>query len=173
MNNTAVTEEVNRVKNSPALLLWYTGDEPDGTSDPLNATTTAYDLIYSLDGYHPVSLVLNCENYYWTEYTAGADIVMQDTYPIAINATFSTVWVRRRRSRGCMLASDAHICTSRGRHARRTMETADATTAKASWRTSAHGWTSSPSAGSSTVGSVPRPCGPSRKVSEEIREHCS
>ncbi|KAI0354196.1 hypothetical protein OH77DRAFT_1426229 [Trametes cingulata] len=89
MNSTAVTEEVNRIKNSPALLLWYTGDEPDGTSDPLNATTNAYDLIYSLDGYHPVSLVLNCENYYWTEYTAGADIVMQDTYMIGINATWS------------------------------------------------------------------------------------
>lgn len=94
MNNTAVTEEVNRIKNSPALLLWYTGDEPDGTSDPLNATTTAYDLIYSLDGYHPVSLVLNCQNYYWTEYTSGTDIVMQDTYMIDINATFSNVWVR-------------------------------------------------------------------------------
>ena len=94
MNNTAVTEEVNRIKNSPALLLWYTGDEPDGTSDPLNATTTAYDLIYSLDGYHPVSLVLNCQDFYWTEYTAGSDIVMQDAYTIGINATFSTVWVR-------------------------------------------------------------------------------
>ena len=93
MNNTAVTEEVNRIKNSPALLLWYTGDEPDGTSDPLNATSNAYDLIYSLDGYHPVSLVLNCENYYWTDYTAGADIVMQDTYMIGINATYSVVWV--------------------------------------------------------------------------------
>ncbi|KAI0742968.1 hypothetical protein C8Q80DRAFT_1221302 [Daedaleopsis nitida] len=92
MNATAVTEEVNRIKNSPALLLWYTGDEPDGTSDPLNATTTTYDLIYSLDGYHPVSLVLNCENYFWPEYTAGSDIVMQDTYMIGINATFSTVW---------------------------------------------------------------------------------
>ncbi|KAI8996265.1 hypothetical protein BD414DRAFT_477309 [Trametes punicea] len=89
MNTTAVTEEVNRIKNSPALLLWYTGDEPDGTSDPLNATTIAYDLIYSLDGYHPVSLVLNCENYYWTQYTSGADIVMQDTYMIGINATWS------------------------------------------------------------------------------------
>ena len=95
MNNTAVTEEVNRVKNSPALLLWYTGDEPDGTSDPLNATSTAYDLIYSLDGYHPVSLVLNCENYYWPEYSAGSDIIMQDTYPIGINATYSVRWVRR------------------------------------------------------------------------------
>ena len=27
-------------------------------SDPLNATSNSYDLIYSLDGYHPVSLVL-------------------------------------------------------------------------------------------------------------------
>ena len=94
MNSTAVTEEVNRVKNSPALLLWYTGDEPDGTSDPLDATSSTYDLIYSLDGYHPVSLVLNCENYFWTDYTAGTDIVMQDTYMVGINATWSTVWVR-------------------------------------------------------------------------------
>ena len=92
MNDTAVTEEVNRVKNSPALLLWYTGDEPDGTSDPLNATSTAYDLIYSLDGYHPVSLVLNCENYYWTQYSSGADILMQDTYMIGNNVTFSSQW---------------------------------------------------------------------------------
>ena len=60
MNSTAVTEQVNMIKNRSSLLLWYTGDEPDGTSDPLNATKTAYDLIYDLDGYHPVSLVLNC-----------------------------------------------------------------------------------------------------------------
>ncbi|KAI0341174.1 hypothetical protein BDW22DRAFT_1359406 [Trametopsis cervina] len=92
MNSTAVTEEVNRIKNRPNLLLWYTGDEPDGTSDPLNATSQSYDLIYSLDGYHPVSLVLNCENYYFTEYTAGSDIVMQDTYMIGNNVTFSSQW---------------------------------------------------------------------------------
>ncbi|KAI1787409.1 hypothetical protein LXA43DRAFT_712840 [Ganoderma leucocontextum] len=91
-NTSAVTDEVNRIKNSPALLLWYTGDEPDGTSDPFNATSTAYDLINSLDGYHPVSLVLNCENYYWPEYSAGGDIIMQDTYPIGINATYSVRW---------------------------------------------------------------------------------
>ncbi|EGN94785.1 hypothetical protein SERLA73DRAFT_62021 [Serpula lacrymans var. lacrymans S7.3] len=61
MNLTSVTEQVNSIKNRPNLLLWYTADEPDGTSDPLNATSNAYDLIYSLDGYHPVSLVLNCQ----------------------------------------------------------------------------------------------------------------
>ncbi|KAJ3558919.1 hypothetical protein NM688_g643 [Phlebia brevispora] len=92
MNATAVEEEVNRIKNKPNLLLWYTGDEPDGSSDPLNATVLAYNQIYDLDGYHPVSLVLNCQDYYWTEYTAGTDIVMQDTYMIGINVTFSNQW---------------------------------------------------------------------------------
>lgn len=96
MNLTAVTEEVNRIRNSSALLLWYTGDEPDGTTDPLNATRLAYDKIYELDeGYHPVSLVLNCQNYFWSDYTNGTDIVMQDTYMIGNNVTFSSQWVRR------------------------------------------------------------------------------
>ncbi len=92
MNSTSVTEQVNMIKDRKNLLLWYTGDEPDGTTDPLNATTIAYDLINNLDGYHPVSLVLNCFDFDFTAYASGADIVMQDTYPIAINATFSVEW---------------------------------------------------------------------------------
>lgn len=92
MNDTSVTEEVNRIKSRPNLLIWYTGDEPDGWGDPLDAPTHSYDLINSLDGYHPVSLVLNCQDYFFPEYSAGADILMQDTYTIGINATHSTVW---------------------------------------------------------------------------------
>ena len=73
MNATAVTEQVNMIKSRPNLLTWYTADEPDGTSDPLNATFLASRLVQSLDGgdgkggagYHPVSLVLNCENYFF------------------------------------------------------------------------------------------------------------
>lgn len=42
MNLTSVTEQVNMLKNRPNLLLWYTGDEPDGTSDPLNAAFTKF-----------------------------------------------------------------------------------------------------------------------------------
>ncbi|PCH43231.1 hypothetical protein WOLCODRAFT_138259 [Wolfiporia cocos MD-104 SS10] len=91
-NDTSVAEQVNMVKSSPALLLWYTADEPDGTSDPLNATAHAYDLIYDLDGYHPVSLCLNCFDYYWSNYSAGADIVMQDTYMVSNNVTWSVEW---------------------------------------------------------------------------------
>lgn len=53
----------------------------DGTSDPLNATKITYDLINDLDGggYHPVSLVLNCQDYFFADYALGADILMQDT----------------------------------------------------------------------------------------------
>jgi hypothetical protein len=74
MNSTSIPLEVNSVKSRSNLLLWYTADEPDGTSDPLGATVTSSNLITSLDGgdgkggagYHPVSLVLNCDNYYFT-----------------------------------------------------------------------------------------------------------
>lgn len=94
MNSTAVTEQVNAIKTRKNLLLWYTGDEPDGPSDPFNASTGSYSLIKSLDGggYHPVSLVLNCQDYYFQEYSQGADVVMQDSYPIAVNTSFSSVY---------------------------------------------------------------------------------
>jgi hypothetical protein len=92
MDLNAVTQQVNMIKSRPNLLLWYTADEPDGTSDPLNATSNAYNLIYSLDGYHPVSLVLMCQDYQFTAYASGADILLQDPYMISNNVTFSTMW---------------------------------------------------------------------------------
>ncbi|THU88969.1 hypothetical protein K435DRAFT_821522 [Dendrothele bispora CBS 962.96] len=100
MNDTSVTSQVNLLKQRPNLLLWYTADEPDGTSDALTATPHAKNLINSLDGgdgkggagYHPVSLVLNCENYFFTEYSEGADILLQDTYTVGNNLSFSSVW---------------------------------------------------------------------------------
>lgn len=88
-NITSVTEQVQANKDRSALLLWYTGDEPDGQQDPLNATTIAYNTIASLDKYHPVSLVLNCKDYYFGEYGKGADILLEDAYPVGINATYS------------------------------------------------------------------------------------
>ena len=64
----------------------------DGHVDDLAGTKKSYDLIKSLDPYHPVSLCLNCENYHFEEYTAGADIIMSDAYPIGTNTAFSTVY---------------------------------------------------------------------------------
>ena len=84
--------QVEAIKGRSNLLLWYTADEPDGWQHPLNSTSIASHFIKSIDPYHPVSLVLNCFDYYFSEYTLDADIVMQDAYPIGINATHSTVW---------------------------------------------------------------------------------
>ncbi|KAF8626641.1 hypothetical protein AX15_004735 [Amanita polypyramis BW_CC] len=100
MNSTSITEQVNSIKSRPNLLLWYTADEPDGTSDPFDATASSSNLITSLDGgdgeggagYHPVSLVLNCQDYYFTQYASSADIILQDTYTIGNNVTQSAVW---------------------------------------------------------------------------------
>ena len=60
-NLTAVAQSVEAYSSLPNLLLWETAHEPDGNSDPLDAARTAYDLIYQKDGYHPVSIVLNCQ----------------------------------------------------------------------------------------------------------------
>lgn len=58
----------------------------------LNSTSLAYNQLKSLDPYHPVSLVLNCQNFYYPEYAAGADIIFEDAYPVGINATWSIPW---------------------------------------------------------------------------------
>lgn len=92
MNLTSVAEQIPLVKDHSSFLSYYTADEPDGWQYPLNSTRLAYDLIASLDKYHPVGLVLNCENYYFKQYTSGADYIMEDAYPIGINATYSIPW---------------------------------------------------------------------------------
>ncbi|EIN14572.1 hypothetical protein PUNSTDRAFT_49317 [Punctularia strigosozonata HHB-11173 SS5] len=88
-NLSAVSPFVELFRKRKGLLAWYTNDEPDGPGDDPAATTAAYEFLYSNDGYHPVSLVLNCWDFHWTDYTSGADIVLSDPYPIAVNTTFS------------------------------------------------------------------------------------
>ncbi|KAG1732635.1 uncharacterized protein EDB91DRAFT_664266 [Suillus paluster] len=92
LNLTAVAQQVNTYASVPNLLNWETAHEPDGKSDPQDAARATYDLIYQMDGYHPISIVLNCEDYNFSPYVNGADIVLQEAYPIGINATFSPVW---------------------------------------------------------------------------------
>ncbi|KAH7348501.1 hypothetical protein BKA65DRAFT_261432 [Rhexocercosporidium sp. MPI-PUGE-AT-0058] len=91
-NSTRINEQVELWKNRTTLLMWYSADEPDGWSYALNSTKLAYDQLRELDPYHPVSLVLNCQNFYYAEYSSGADIVFEDAYPVAINATWSIPW---------------------------------------------------------------------------------
>lgn len=91
-NETAVEWQVEHVLNRSSLLTWYTGDEPDGWQEPLDAMTRAYDQVSGLDKYHPIAGALNCQNYFFEEYSAGMDIIMTDPYPVGINATWSIPW---------------------------------------------------------------------------------
>jgi hypothetical protein len=88
-NLTFVREQVLAARDAEALFAYWSADEPDGHQDPFNGTVLARDMIRSLDPYHPVAVVLNCQDFYFAEYTAGADIIMEDVYPIGINSTWS------------------------------------------------------------------------------------
>ncbi|CAG8948700.1 hypothetical protein HYFRA_00001821 [Hymenoscyphus fraxineus] len=88
-NSTRIEEQVALWKDRESLLMWYTADEPDGWAYPLNSTLTAFTHLQTLDPYHPVSLVLNCQNYHYIPYSSGAQIILTDPYPISINATYS------------------------------------------------------------------------------------
>ena len=89
-DTVSVSTQVNSLKHRKNLLLWYTADEPDGPGDPLTATRAAYDLIYELNGYHPMSIVLNCADLLFEDYVSGADIILPDIYMISNDVTFFT-----------------------------------------------------------------------------------
>ncbi|EME83333.1 uncharacterized protein MYCFIDRAFT_174789 [Pseudocercospora fijiensis CIRAD86] len=89
LNLSSVAEQIPLVKDRSNLLSWYTADEPDGWQYALNSTKLAYELLKREDPYHPTGLVLNCQNYYFEEYTSGTDIIMQDAYPVGIDPHFS------------------------------------------------------------------------------------
>ncbi|KUL83931.1 hypothetical protein ZTR_06824 [Talaromyces verruculosus] len=91
-NLTTMIDQVTRLRSHPSILLWYTGDEPDGKSNPINSTAIAYETIRGLDMYHPVSLALNCYDFYYEDYASGADIILSDVYPISTNTSWSTVY---------------------------------------------------------------------------------
>lgn len=108
-NLSSVRYQVDRLKARKSMLLWYTGDEPDGHGDPLNATKITYDLIKSLDPWHPVSLCLNCYNFHYEEYSSGADIVLSDVYPVAVNTSWSDVYdTVCNTTYGCCGCDDCH-----------------------------------------------------------------
>ena len=92
LNLTSVAQQIPLVKDRSAFLSWYTADEPDGWQYNLHSTKEAYDLLKREDPYHPTGLVLNCENYHFKDYAAGADYIMEDAYPIGINPHHSRPW---------------------------------------------------------------------------------
>lgn len=80
---------MSRERASTEQNITLTCRRPDGWQDPFNATLLSRDVIREIDPYHPIAVTLNCQDYYFGEYTAGTDIIMADVYPIGINSTYS------------------------------------------------------------------------------------
>lgn len=91
-NRTRIENQVNLWKNRNTLFSYHIADEPDGWYHPVEKTRLAYDQIKKLDPYHPIQLVLNCQNFHYTEYASGADIILEDAYPIGTNPYHSVLW---------------------------------------------------------------------------------
>lgn len=88
-NLTYVHQQSVAARDAPALFAYWSADEPDGWQDPFSAPVDAQRVLHETDPYHPVAVVLNCQDYYFGAYSAGADVIMEDVYPIGINSTFS------------------------------------------------------------------------------------
>ena len=91
-NDTAMIEQVTRLRSHPSILLWYQSDEADGKSNPVNSTGLAREKMWELDPYHPSSLALNCYDFYYADYAKGGEIILSDVYPISTNTSWSTVY---------------------------------------------------------------------------------
>ncbi len=74
-------QEILAFKDHPALLGWYICDEPTGRQIRPEDLQYTYDLIKSIDPYHPVSIVFMNPKAA-SQYREVMDIVMADPYPI-------------------------------------------------------------------------------------------
>jgi len=77
----ALRASVSRLKHHPAILAWYTADEPGGSGTMPDTLLKAKDIIHEIDPNHPV-IVLDAFPDLLRDYGPAADILIADPYPI-------------------------------------------------------------------------------------------
>ncbi|NSW54374.1 MAG: hypothetical protein HPY44_00055 [Armatimonadetes bacterium] len=83
---------VEAYRDHPALLCWYTVDEPDGET-MLSRCREAREICMALDPYHPVYLVM-CNPGSFERFGTTTDILAVDPYPIPHSVTMVSNWMR-------------------------------------------------------------------------------
>lgn len=76
--------EVKSFMDHPALLAWYISDEPNGYKIPPTVLEEIYDVIKSIDPWHPVSMVFMAPFSDALRYEKAFDIAMADPYPVPV-----------------------------------------------------------------------------------------
>jgi len=84
---------VEAVKDHPALLTWYTVDEPDGPQQ-LDWCRQAYRTAAELDPHHPVYLVM-CNPGTFDVFGTTTDVLAVDPYPIPNSVVMVSNWMKR------------------------------------------------------------------------------
>jgi hypothetical protein len=79
--NELLRQEVEALKDHPAILSWYISDEPVLSGVKPEYLQKKYDIIKSLDPYHPVSIVF-VRPAQAADYQAAMDIALVDPYPV-------------------------------------------------------------------------------------------
>ncbi|MCL3779976.1 hypothetical protein EMN47_06195 [Prolixibacteraceae bacterium JC049] len=74
-------KEVEMFKDHPALLCWYLNDEPLGQGRSPKEIERAYQMVKSIDPYHPISIVFMMPERA-NEFENAMDIAMTDPYPV-------------------------------------------------------------------------------------------
>lgn len=92
---------IDRFKNHPALLTWYTIDEPNGDLQHDWAEQAFADIV-ARDPYHPIYLVM-CAPGSFDRFGGTTDILAVDPYPIPGSVRMVTDWMQRAQSavQGC------------------------------------------------------------------------
>lgn len=88
-------DEINEFKDHPALLAWYISDEPVGHGVKPEPLEEIYNLIKTLDPYHPISIVFMTPSRA-RKYANAMDIVMADPYPIPTGSVSEVGRITRR-----------------------------------------------------------------------------
>ncbi|MBW0514744.1 hypothetical protein O181_054459 [Austropuccinia psidii MF-1] len=85
-NKTLVAAHIRLVKKYPNLLLYHTAMEPDGHYYEINGLSQTNIYIRKNDAYRPLSLTLNCEDYYFANYTQGMDVILTNPFVIGMSS---------------------------------------------------------------------------------------
>jgi hypothetical protein len=92
---------IDQFKTHPALLTWYTIDEPNGDLQHDWAQQAFADIV-ARDPYHPIYLVM-CAPGSFDRFGATTDILAVDPYPIPKSVRMVTSWMERAQNavQGC------------------------------------------------------------------------
>ncbi len=88
-------EEVEAIKDHPALMSWYISDEPYYTGTKPEYLEMIYNLIKEIDPYHPITIVF-MKSAKAGQYSKALDIAMADPYPIPVRSVYEVEQVTHR-----------------------------------------------------------------------------